>query len=231
MGVDSTPLPETLLKGANGVIYDRTSALRDYDESPVHQVPITYPFRMSVAEVTAEQFRRFRPAYPGNPHYAPYASGVSWHDAVASCQWLSRREGRTYRLPAEAEREYAARAGTRTPFSSGAAPPPPEAPNPWGLKNMHTGAAEWVFGLARNVSLGGAGGSGRSGERAGARGTRRRTGLPRCQPTAEGGSGRFSSRFRACRNCLNRGTAGACDSRAAPGRGRPSDRDGPVTAV
>jgi formylglycine-generating enzyme required for sulfatase activity len=145
MGVDSVPLPAPLLKGPNGVIFDRPSDEGDFDEAPVHKVTITYAFRMGMTEVTVEQFRQFRPGYRGNPTYAPYASGLSWHDAVAFCEWLSKKEGKPYRLPTEAEWEYAARAGTRTLFSTGANPPAPETANAWGVKNMHTGVAEWVF--------------------------------------------------------------------------------------
>jgi formylglycine-generating enzyme required for sulfatase activity len=144
MGVDSVPLPKALLTGPRGVVYDRTSNAGDYDESPVHTVTITHPFWISANEVTIEQFRKFRPGFTGNPYYAPYASGVSWYDAMAFCKWLSEKEGKPYRLPTEAEWEYAARAGTRTPFSSGEQPPPAETANAWGLRNMHTGVAEWV---------------------------------------------------------------------------------------
>src|ERR1035438_6891219 len=57
MGVDSVPLPKSLIAGANGVIYDRTSNLGDYDETPVHRVTISQSYWMSVTEVTADQYR------------------------------------------------------------------------------------------------------------------------------------------------------------------------------
>ena len=145
MGADALPLPKSLIAGPNGVIYDRPGDAGDYDETPVHKVTISQAFWMSVTEVTAEQYRRFRPDFQPNPYYAPYASGVSWYDAVAFCKWLSEKEGKPYRLPTAAEWEFAARAGTRTPFSSGIEPPAPETANPWGVKNMHTGVAEWVL--------------------------------------------------------------------------------------
>src|SRR5437879_3699354 len=85
MGSDS-PIPAELLKGPSGVIYDRPSAQGDYDEAPVHRVAITKPFLISATEITIDQFRQFRPDYKGYDHFAPYAAGVTWNDAVAFCQ-------------------------------------------------------------------------------------------------------------------------------------------------
>src|ERR1019366_9349799 len=140
MGVDSVPLAASITKAPKGAGSNRPS-YGDYDEVPVHKVTITKAFLVGATEVTIEQFRQFRPDYKGDPYYAPYASGISWNDATAFCVWLSKKEGKPYRLPTEAEWEYAARAGTRTPFSSGMQPPSPETANAWGVKDMHTGVS------------------------------------------------------------------------------------------
>jgi len=95
-GVDSTPFPKELTAVPKGTVYDRP-AEGDYDETPVHKVTIGKPYWIGVTEVTAAVYRQFRPDYKGDTYYAPYANGVSWHDATAFCEWLSKREGKTYR--------------------------------------------------------------------------------------------------------------------------------------
>ncbi len=87
---------------------------------------------------------------------------VSWNDAVAFCEWLSTKEGITYRLPTEAQWEYACRAGSTTPWHCGDSPDglhefawldssnDPQtnpigqlSPNPWNLRDMHGNVWEW----------------------------------------------------------------------------------------
>jgi formylglycine-generating enzyme required for sulfatase activity len=117
----------------------------DYDEQPVRRVAISQPFYLSETEITVEQYRHFRPDAQDTGRFSPFVQGVSWHEAVAFAEWLGQREGRNYRLPTEAEWEYACRAGTTSLFSSGDMPPQPGIPNAWGLRNMHTGVLEWCW--------------------------------------------------------------------------------------
>lgn len=145
MGVDSVPLPYELTKGFRGVAWDRTGQDGDYDEVPVHEVKISSDFLIGETEVTLEQFRQFRPAHPASPHWPDYATGVSWYEAVAFCEWLSEKEGKPYRLPTEAEWEYVCRAGTTTMFSAGESADEQGVPNAWGVKNMQSYVAEWCY--------------------------------------------------------------------------------------
>jgi hypothetical protein len=95
--------------------------------------------------VTIGQYRQFRPEFEGSDEHAPYATGVSWEDAMAFCRWLSTREGKRYRLPTEAEWEYVCRAGAGTPFWSGDRLPEEGETHPWGVENLHSGVSEWCF--------------------------------------------------------------------------------------
>ena len=97
---------------------------------------------------------------------------VSWNDATAYCNWLSKRLNATFRLPTEAEWEYACRAGTTTPFNTGdnltteqanyngnypyhknpkgkylqkTTPVGSYPPNAWGIYDMHGNVYEWCL--------------------------------------------------------------------------------------
>ncbi len=146
----------------------------DYDERPAALTRIQTPFHLGVTQVTNRQYERFDPAHHelrGKFGFSQLDDEaviyVSWHDAVAYCEWLSREEQRPFRLPTEAEWEYAARAGTSTLFSTGDTLPDSylknarvtdftseqdkvkllvgkTPPNPWGFFDMHGNVEEWV---------------------------------------------------------------------------------------
>ena len=95
----------------------------DQDEQPVTAVRIGEPFAISVFEVTFDEYAAFcratgrrMPRDSGWGHGRRPVINVSWEDAVAYTEWLSARTGQRYRLPSEAEWEYAARAGSETRF-------------------------------------------------------------------------------------------------------------------
>jgi formylglycine-generating enzyme required for sulfatase activity len=94
-----------------------------YEEKPQHRVTIARPFAIGRYAVTFDEYDRFcvktarqKPSASGTGRGRRPVINVSWNDAVAYCAWLSQQTGRTYRLPTEAEWEYAARAGTVTPY-------------------------------------------------------------------------------------------------------------------
>jgi formylglycine-generating enzyme required for sulfatase activity len=141
-------------------------------ENPVHRVSIAQPFAMGRYEVTFEEWDRCvedkgckqQPDDRGWGRGRRPVINVSWADAKDFVVWLSQKSGRTYRLPSEAEWEYAARAGTNTPFWWGRDAGSRQAncrdcntglgqqtlpvgsfqPNPFGLYDTAGNAAEWV---------------------------------------------------------------------------------------
>ena len=90
------------------------------DEHPQHKVRLSKGFYMGVHEVTQAQYRAVMGKNPSGfrGDNLPVEM-VSWNDAEEFCRKLSSKEGKTYRLPTEAEWEYACRAGTQTRFSFG----------------------------------------------------------------------------------------------------------------
>lgn len=144
----------------------------NYDEAPVHKVTLTEGFRMSITEITNAQYEAFRPEHKalrgkGGFSYEDNEAvvNVSYEDAVAYCRWLSEKTGQAYRLPTEAEWEYACRAGSYTRYYTGDWLPESmqkhqqternpvrvslkvmeSEPNDFGVYDMHGNVEEWCL--------------------------------------------------------------------------------------
>ena len=137
------------------------------------------PFYLGTYEVTQAQWEAVMGNNPAKfkGRHNPVEM-VSWDDVQAFIKALNTKEGHSrYRLPTEAEWEYAARAGTTTDFSFGdnyrfldqyawfmdnsdrtTHPVGQKTPNPWGLYDMHGNVKEWVYTSSRGSFQGAGGG-------------------------------------------------------------------------
>jgi len=144
-----------------------------YDNETQHRVTISKPFYMQTTEITQAQWKAVMGSNPSKftdcGDDCPVEQ-VSWDDVQGFIKKLNQKGEGTYRLPTEAEWEYAARAGTTTPFSFGnclsadqanydgkyplegcakgqyrkkTVPVESFAPNAWGLYDMHGNVWEW----------------------------------------------------------------------------------------
>ena len=157
----------------------------DGDERPAHKVTIDYSFDIGKTEVTVAQFRTFveatgyekqgwtwdrrcsdhigsvekkpceNPAFEQTDSHS--IARADYNDAKAFCEWLSKQTGQHFRLPTEAEWEYACRAGTTGDYAGDIEqmawfdatseglihPVAQKKPNPWGLYDMHGNVWEW----------------------------------------------------------------------------------------
>ncbi|MEH2223197.1 SUMF1/EgtB/PvdO family nonheme iron enzyme [Nostoc sp.] len=133
---------------------------RTENESPQHQVKVP-GFFMGKYEITQAQYQAIMGSNPSNfKGEKQPVEEVSWDDAVEFCKKLSQKNTEhTYRLPSEAEWEYACRAGTKTPFYFGETittklvnfdgketkPVGSFPPNAFGLYDMHGNIWEWCL--------------------------------------------------------------------------------------
>ena len=144
----------------------------DRSEKPPHSVQIG-PFAIGKIVLTVAEWNacasaggcQYKPAQAESAPEQRPMTNLSWDDATQYVQWLATRTGKPYRLPSEAEWEYAARSGTNSRYTWGnqvgignancngcGGPRDPlhsanvasYAPNAWGLYDVQGGVAEWV---------------------------------------------------------------------------------------
>ncbi|MCP4699875.1 MAG: SUMF1/EgtB/PvdO family nonheme iron enzyme, partial [Gammaproteobacteria bacterium] len=147
------------------------------NEKPVHEVTLgafaigRYPVTFDEYDKFAEAAGREKPDDEGWGRGRHPVINVSWEDAAAYCEWFSEQSGNHYRLPAEAEWEYACRAGTETDYCCGndkkllkeyawfdgnsgreTHPAGEKKANAFGLYDMHGNVLEWVRDWYGNYS-------------------------------------------------------------------------------
>ncbi|MFM0056330.1 SUMF1/EgtB/PvdO family nonheme iron enzyme [Paraburkholderia phytofirmans] len=158
------------------------SSTDDPSEKPVHHVTIAAPFAIGKYEVTVDQWNACVAANAcqkltpeSNTNKAAPARDLSWDDAQQYVKWLSKTTGKPYRLPTEAEWEYADRGGTTTAYwwgdqmrkgnanckdcgdpwhKEGPEAAGSFAPNPLGLYDMNGSVWEWTADCWHNTYQG-----------------------------------------------------------------------------
>lgn len=177
-GVPSSSFHDRLADGSRGPpmrlipagAFLMGSAWEGKEALPRHRVHIPEPFALGTYPVTFIEYDRFaeatgrkKPDDEGWGRERRPVIYVSWEDARAYCEWLSDQTGKPYRLPTEAEWEYAVRAGSETEYwwgdtqtgvaehawhkknSNGKTQPVGQKPpNPWGLFDTSCNILEWV---------------------------------------------------------------------------------------
>lgn len=168
---DGQYAPDMVVLGTGDYLMGDTTDIGDDNEKPVHKVTFSNKFAISRHEVTFEQYDFFAkktnrklPDDEGWGRGQQPVINVSWRDARAYVRWLAKETGLPYRLPTEAEWEYAARAGTQTAYwwgdklaagyahCSDCNPEQQKQPlpvgsfkaNPWGLFDLNGNVDEWV---------------------------------------------------------------------------------------
>jgi len=175
-GSNQKQLPASFVEPVTGAVFVRIPAGsfmmgsaedeegRDPDEGPRHSVSIS-EFYLSACEVTQDQWDQVMghtPSHFRGSRRLP-VENISWNDTREFLKKLNRKSAVIFRLPTEAEWEYACRAGTDTPFFCGSDnrslveyawfslnaggethPVGTRLPNAWGLYDMHGNVSEWV---------------------------------------------------------------------------------------